>query len=177
MDLRLKRAPGLYLTGFMASGKSTVARRLAERIGWEFVDLDAEIEARTGDSVAHIFSTRGEPEFRRIETETLNQWRRRVEAGRPAVIALGGGSFTQPAICEMLADHGLSIWLDCPLETINARIDEAERAARPLASDREAFRRLYEERRVYYERAHFRIDADCEPDQAVDRILALPFWK
>src|SRR5665213_287465 len=103
MDLRLKRAPGIYLTGFMASGKSTVARRLADRIGWEFVDLDSEIEIGTGDSVAHIFATRGESEFRRIETDTFHQWRRRVESGRPAVIALGGGSFTQPAIFETLA--------------------------------------------------------------------------
>jgi shikimate kinase len=177
MDNRLKRAPGIYLAGFMGSGKTTVARRLADRLGWEFVDLDAEIEAREGFPVTHIFETRGEAEFRRIESEMLDRWRRRVETGMPTVIALGGGSFAQPAIFELLSHHGISIWLDCSFSTITARLDKAQRESRPLARDPEAFRKLYEERRPFYEQAHFRVDADCEPEQAVDLIMGLPFWK
>lgn len=177
MDNRLKRAPAIYLTGFMGSGKTTVARHLADRLGWAFVDLDAEIEASEGSPVTRIFETRGEAEFRRIESEMVERWRRRIETGQPAVVALGGGSFVQPAIFELLSQHGISIWLDCAFSTIAARLDNAEREARPLARDPEAFRRLYDERRVFYERADFRVDADCEPERAVNLIMSLPFWK
>src|ERR1022692_5190369 len=66
MILKLKRTPGIYLVGFMGSGKSTIGRLLAERIGWHFVDLDEEIEAAERMSILEIFETRGEAEFRRV---------------------------------------------------------------------------------------------------------------
>src|SRR5665213_1084265 len=175
MDNKLKRSPGLYLTGFMGSGKTTVARILADRLGWYFIDLDAEIEAAEESTVAQIFEWRGEPEFRRIETETLRKVIRNIERGMPAVIALGGGSFLQPAIAELLDHHGISIWLDCSFETIAQRIADPD--SRPLARDPQAFRRLYEERRHAYSRASYRVDADCEIERAVDQILGLPCWK
>jgi shikimate kinase len=175
MDSKLKRAPGIYLTGFMGSGKSSVARLLANRLGWEFIDLDAEIEARENVTVAEIFEKRGEPEFRRIETELIRKVVQRVECGLPAVIALGGGSFVQPANARMLEDHGISIWLDCPFETIRQRIVDIE--SRPLARDGEAFRQLYDERRAAYSHADYRVDADCDVEHAVDSILNLPCWK
>ena len=96
MILKLKRTPGIYLVGFMGSGKSTIGRLLAERIGWHFVDLDAEIEAAQSMSILEIFETRGEAEFRRFERETLRQHVRAIECGRPAVLALGGGAIVQP---------------------------------------------------------------------------------
>jgi shikimate kinase len=176
MDTRLKRTPGIYLTGFMGSGKTTIAQALADHLGWDFADLDAEIEAQERIPVAQIFETRGETEFRRIETEIIRRWRDRVERCVPTVIALGGGSFTQPRNLELLDNHGVKIWLDCPLETIERRI-AAQADTRPLARDRETFRRLFEERRTAYGRADFRIDADCSVARAVELILALPFWK
>jgi shikimate kinase len=100
---------------------------------------------------------------------------RMVEKGLPTVIALGGGSFVQPANAALLANHGISIWLDCPLEVIEQRITESE--SRPLARDPEGFRKLYDERRVAYSRAHYRVDGACGVDQAVQTILDLPFWK
>jgi len=175
MDTSLKRSPGVYLTGFMGSGKSTVARALADRLGWSFVDLDAEIESAENATIAEIFELRGEPEFRRIETETIRRVMRTVERGMPTVIALGGGSFVQPANAALLATHGISIWLDCPFEIITQRIIESE--SRPLARDPEGFRKLYEERQAAYSRAHYRVDGACEVDQAVQSILDLPFWK
>ena len=175
MDSNLKRSPGVYLTGFMGSGKTTVARALADRVGWDFVDLDAEIEAAENATVAQIFELRGEPEFRRIETDMIRRITRMVERGLPTVIALGGGSFVQPANAALLANHGISIWLDCPFEVIAQRVTDFE--ARPLARDPERFRKLYEERRDAYGRAHYRVDGACEVDRAVQLILDLPFWK
>src|ERR1022692_5019344 len=96
MILKLKRTPGIYLVGFMGSGKSTIGRLLAERIGWHFVDLDEEIEAAERMSILEIFETRGEAEFRRVEREKLREHVRAIECGRPAVLALGGGAIVQP---------------------------------------------------------------------------------
>ena len=180
MDNKLKRAPGVYLAGFMGSGKTSVARVLADRLGWDFIDLDAEIEAAEHVTITQLFETRGEPEFRRIETEALKSVMRRVDRGMPSVVALGGGSFVQPVNKELLEGRGISIWLDCPFETIQARITEADSnvdGIRPLARDSEQFRRLYDERRADYGLANYRIDADCEVDRAVERILMLPCWK
>ena len=74
MHIKLKRAPGIYIAGFMGSGKSTVGRMLADRLGWNFVDLDAEIEAKEHTTIANIFETRGEPEFRHIEQQMIGIW-------------------------------------------------------------------------------------------------------
>jgi shikimate kinase len=175
MDNKLKRSPGVYLAGFMGSGKTTVARVLADRLGWDFIDLDTEIEFAEETTIAQLFETRGEPEFRRLETEALKKVMHRVERGMPSVVALGGGSFVQPGNTELLDGHGISIWLDCPFETIQARIMEAD--SRPLARDSERFRQLYEERRAAYGLANYRIDADCEVERAVELILGLPCWK
>jgi|SRR5579863_5390855 len=181
MDNNLKRAPGVYLAGFMGAGKTTVARVLADRLGWDFIDLDAEIEAAEETTIAQLFESRGEPEFRRIESETLKKVMRKIERGIPSVIALGGGSFVQPGNAELLEGHGVSIWLDCPFETIEARLADAARLTdadpRPLARDRERFRQLYEERRASYGLASYRIDADCDVERAVGLILELPCWK
>jgi len=175
MDNRLKRAPGIYLTGFMGSGKSTIARLLADRLGWDFIDLDGEIEAAEHTTIAQIFEQRGEAEFRRIESEVLKNILRKIQGIAPSVVALGGGTFTQPANALMMEGHGVSIWLDCPFETIRQRIAEAE--SRPLARDPGQFRRLFEERRSAYARADYKVDAECAPEQAVDAILNLPCWR
>ena len=82
MILKLKRTPGIYLTGFMASGKTTIGRLLAEELGWHFCDLDEQIEAQQGTSIAQIFDTLGEQEFRRIESEAIRAHVRSVERGR-----------------------------------------------------------------------------------------------
>src|SRR5579871_3689080 len=96
MILKLKRTPGIYLVGFMGSGKSTVGRLLADRIGWHFVDLDAEIEAARKMTILEIFESRGEAEFRLIEHQTMRERVRAIECGRPTVLALGGGAIVQP---------------------------------------------------------------------------------
>ena len=92
----------ITLIGFMGTGKTTVGKRLAKRLGWEFVDLDALIEARTGRAIADIFTQHGEPVFRRLE----QRWIRRVARGDQQVIATGGGAFLDPENRRLLKSGG-----------------------------------------------------------------------
>ena len=174
MHLKLKRTPGIFITGFMGSGKTTVGRLVAEQLGWNFVDLDADIEAHEHDTVANIFAARGEEEFRRLETDAIRRWLRKIECGQPTVIALGGGAFVQPRNYEILGNNGISVWLDCSLEVAEQRIESAE--TRPLARDKEAFRKLFSERRPLYGRADFRVDGNLDSGAAAGAIIALPLW-
>ena len=172
MNLTLKRTPGIYLVGFMGSGKSTVGRRLAAELGWPFEDLDTTIETREQTTITELFTVHGEAEFRRRESEALKQAIAQVPRGKPLVLALGGGAFSAEINRVRLQDHGLSIWLDCPLELCRARV-AAERH-RPLARDPEAFAALYQTRQPIYALADYRIEADTDDEgETVRKILAL----
>ena len=175
MLLKLKRTPGLYLVGFMGSGKSAVGRLLADELGWSFADIDEDIEKTEGVSIADIFDTRGEEEFRRIEQEALRKRIREVEFGKPMVLALGGGAFVDPANRKLLDERGVTIWLDCPFPRICARVDG--QTHRPLARDAEKFQRLYDDRREMYDKAEHRIAADTDDAaEIVADILKLPIF-
>lgn len=176
MNLKLKGTPGIYLVGFMGSGKSTIGRLLAHRLGWSFFDTDNEIEAAEKTTVAEIFDHRGEAEFRRIESDILRQHARWIEHGRPAVLALGGGAFAQPENRGLLQDRGVSIWLDCPFDVIQRRVAQATH--RPLARDPEKFAALYQARREAYSLAdiHVAIASD-DPVVAVETILRHPLMR
>ncbi|HYA17811.1 MAG TPA: shikimate kinase [Bryobacteraceae bacterium] len=176
MDLKLKRTPGIYLAGFMGSGKTTVGRALADKLGWDFVDIDAEVETAAHMTIREIFASKGEPEFRRLETEMIRSLTKKVERGRPVVVALGGGAFVQPGNFEILQPKGISIWIDCPFEKLELRI-AADAANRPLARDHESLRRLYDARLPGYLKADHRVDGDREVSEVVDSILHLPIWK
>ena len=176
MILKLKRTPGIYLVGFMGSGKTTVGQLLAKRIGWKFFDLDSEIEASQNTSIPEIFETRGEAEFRRLESEAIRARVRRIECGIPGVIALGGGAFVQPDIYALLTGNGVSIWLDCPFDVIQSRV--ARNGVRPLARDPVVFERLYKERRKYYSLADFRIEVtEDDPVRTVESVLELSLFQ
>jgi shikimate kinase len=170
MNLRLKRTPGLYVVGFMASGKSTIGRALAHRLGWSFFDTDDEIEAAEHVAIAEIFDRRGEAEFRQIETRILRQHVNWIERGRPAVLALGGGAFAEAANRELLLAHGVAIWLDCPLEVVKRRVAQASH--RPLARDPEKMVALFDARREAYAKADMRIHIESDdPAVAVETIM------
>ncbi len=172
MILKLKRSPGIYLVGFMGCGKSTIGELLADEIGWRYVDLDERIVADEGLSIASIFEQRGEPAFRAIETKALETLVREVHRGKASVAALGGGAFAWPGNREKLEDSGVTIWLDVPLERIQARI--AQQNHRPLARDPERMRILFAARREAYAKASFRLAIqDDEPRDVVQRILKL----
>ena len=166
----LVTAPGVYLVGFMGSGKSTVGRMLAGKLGWEFVDLDDEIEKRAGVSIPEIFAVQGEPAFRELESSALREQVKQARERRSRVVALGGGAFVDPGNREALSGAGVSIWLKCPVTRLWERV--ASERDRPLARDRTAFESLYEKRRAEYARADFTVEDEGEgPEAVVTRIL------
>jgi shikimate kinase len=161
------RAEKVYLVGFMGAGKTTVARALARRLGWETVDVDEAIERRERLAVSEIFATRGEPYFRLVEQSVLFE-----QLGRPhLVVATGGGTFADPQNRAAINADGVSVWLDVPIERLITRIPADGR--RPLAADRTGFEHLYHVRRTAYMQAHVRLDAarasvDALVEQLVD---------
>jgi shikimate kinase len=175
MILKLKRTPGIYLVGFMASGKTTVGKMLAEELGWHFVDIDDDIEAKAGCPISEIFETAGEGEFRKHEHAAIAERVHTIESGYPTVVALGGGAFAQADNARLLASNGISIWLDCSLEILKERV--AKETNRPLAKDPEKFAALYESRRPSYERADFRVEVlGDDPGPVLKAILGLPIF-
>lgn len=175
MTLKLKRTPGLYLVGFMGSGKTTVGRALSDELGWPFTDIDSEIETGEGQAIAQIFQERGEAAFRDLEAEAIRSHVSRIEAGHPCVIALGGGAFVQPRNWELIQNNGITVWLDCTIETVHKRLQDD--TTRPLATDRERLKLLFDQRRPLYARADFRVEADCDDVSIIVRqVLHLPIF-
>ncbi len=144
----------VFLVGFMASGKSTVGRELARRLGWDFVDLDERIEAREGQTVPEIFRDSGEQGFRQAEGRALLDLTESLK--RDTVVALGGGTFAQPGNFEVLRPWH-SIFLDAPLDELwrRSREDTTERPLRK--DDRADFEALYWQRRPSYTQATVRV--------------------
>jgi shikimate kinase len=161
------KADKIYLVGFMAAGKTTLAKALAKRLDWRAVDIDELIEARERQPVAQIFAKQGEPYFRSVERQVLTE----QLAPRHLVVATGGGTFTDVQNRAAINRDGVSVWLDVPLDRLVDRVPADGR--RPLAADRAAFERLYHQRRAAYEQAHVRLDAgrasvDALVEQLVD---------
>lgn len=160
----------------MASGKSTIGRHLAKELGWSFFDLDDEIERAEHTSIASIFDSFGEPEFRRMESRMLAEHVSWIERGRPAVLALGGGAFADAANRDLVLGNGLAIWLDCPLEKVQQRISQTSH--RPLARNPEQFASLYQARREWYAMADLHIPiASDDPAVTVKAIVSHPLLK
>jgi shikimate kinase len=160
------RADKIYLVGFMAAGKTTVARLVAERLGWRAEDIDELIEARERRTVAEIFSKSGEPYFRSIERDIL----RLLLPLRHCVVATGGGTFMDPENRVAINMDGVSVWLDVPLEELVARLPADGR--RPLAADRVQMERLFALRQIAYATAQLRVDArGAHPEAVAERII------
>ncbi len=175
MILKLKRTPGIYMVGFMGSGKTTVGRSLARHLGWRYADLDEDIESKAQKTIPEIFDEMGEQLFRRLESEMLQRRVHDVARGVPWVLSLGGGCFAQEQNFDLIQNHGVSMWLDAPLEMIKARI--AGSSHRPLARDPQKFEELFNSRRSCYEKAHYRIPITGEGSSgALKAILELPLF-
>ena len=156
----------IYLVGFMAAGKTTVARALAARLGWRAEDIDELIEARERRTVADIFSRQGEPYFRGVEREILKL----LLPLRHVIVATGGGTFMDPENRAAMNLDGISVWLDVPFDALVARIPADGR--RPLAADRAQLERLFAVRQAAYAQAHLRIDAGSSPADAIAEQIA-----
>ena len=156
----------IYLVGFMASGKSTIARALAHRLRWQAEDVDDLIERRERRTIADIFAKQGEPYFRAVEREILTL----IQPLRQVVVATGGGTFADADNRALVNMDGVSVWIDVPLNDLIPRIPLDGR--RPLAASRADLERLYLARVDAYRLAHIRVASSRVPVQVtVDRIL------
>jgi shikimate kinase len=156
----------IYLVGFMAAGKSTLARALGSRLGWRVEDVDQLIEAREQLTIAEIFARHGEPYFRAVEREIMTL----LLPLRQTVVATGGGTFMDLDTRMALNVDGLTVWLDVPFEQLLARIPPD--GNRPLARDPAQIAQLYELRRAAYQQAHVRLDASEAPiEELADRLV------
>ena len=160
------KADKVYLIGFMAAGKTTVARALAKRLDWRAVDIDELVEQREHQTVADIFAKHGEPYFRAAERAVLLE-----QVGpRHLVVATGGGTFVDPQNRAAINHDGVSVWLDVPLDRVIDRMPVDGR--RPLAADRPELERLYHARQAAYTLAHVRLDAGrASVDALVEQLM------
>jgi shikimate kinase len=155
----------------MGAGKSTVGPILAERLGQEFVDLDAEIERVAGARIVEMFEHEGEEGFRRREREALH-----VQAARGAVVALGGGAIAQQGAIELLRETGVVVYLRGRVSTLAARLrDCSERPLLRGLSKVERVARLSEllgSRESAYQSAAVVVDIDERtPEEVVELAL------
>jgi len=160
----------IFLIGFMASGKTTVGRLLAERLDWAFVDLDKVIEDAAGKTVPEIFAAEGEAGFRKRETEAL----REVAKRRKTVVATGGGAPCSEENLEAMLAEARVLWLDVTAEEAVRRAGKV--SGRPLldgaADPVAAARTLLDARRPYYQRAHAGVETmDYSPNEIVNQLL------
>lgn len=174
--------PRVYLTGFMASGKSTVGPLLADRLGYRFVDLDWLIEAQTGRTVVDLFAA-GEAAFRAAEAEALQETTR----GYGVVVSTGGGALVNAANLRTAREAGAVVWLRASPDVTMGRLGRArgrpllaDTLARPLRGEALAgrVRDLLAAREPYYAQADFVVNADGVPEAvAVEVVERLRNWR
>ncbi len=155
----------------MGSGKTTVGRRLAANLGFEFIDLDQAIEREAGRTIASIFADEGEAAFRTLERHAL----RRAAAAADVVVAAGGGAVVDPGNRRLMKESGTTVWLNPEFETIVDRLADRPTGERPLFVDPERARDLFESRLSSYQQADLRVDvgADEEAAEVAARIAGL----
>jgi shikimate kinase len=150
----------------MGAGKSTVGPALAERLGRDFVDLDAEIERMAGSRIVEIFEDEGEVGFRRRESEAISAW-----ANRAVVVALGGGAIAQEGAARTLNESGVVVYLRGRVATLVERLGDCEQ--RPLLRDLSPRERtakvseLLKARKDAYESARLVVDVDEQDPESI----------
>ena len=154
----------LYLVGFMGTGKTTVGRAVAQKLGFAVLDSDHEIERQQGKSIPDIFAQDGEPAFRAMEKAFISQ-------GHPTertVVACGGGLVVQPGMLELLKSKGVVLCLHASIESILART--ARHRNRPLLNVEDPelrVRTLYAQREPIYKQSGTVILTDARPLQHI----------
>jgi shikimate kinase len=164
-------ARSIVLVGLMGAGKSTVGRRLAQKLGLPFRDADNEIEAAAGMSIPDIFSIHGEGYFRDGERRVIA---RLLQEG-PMVLATGGGAFMNEETRARIAENGISIWLRADLDVLMRRV--RKRATRPLLQNADpegTMRQLMEKRHPVYALADLTVVSHEAPhDRVVVEIMGV----
>lgn len=158
----------IVLTGFMGSGKSTVGPLLAARMGWRFVDVDEDIEADAGTTIAALFAREGEPAFRARERAAIA----RLASGESLVLALGGGAIEDAGTRTLLieSDGTLLVHLEVTLATTLHRCRGTE-GTRPILADQANLEARYARRLPLYRAAHISIPVDTlAPEEVVEAI-------
>jgi len=157
----------------MGTGKTAVGKKLSRKLGWDFFDADPLVEAHMGMSIPEIFEMHGEPGFRKAEeTVVIGLLDEASRIGTGAVVSLGGGAVTIPAVYERLLEEPLVILLD---EDVDRAYRRAAGGKRPLAGDIEHFRALYSEREsIYRSVAKFIVDTrGMDVNKVTARIVEL----
>ena len=160
----------LVLVGFMGTGKSTVGKALAKKLGRPFVDVDQCIEEKQKRRISEIFEKEGEPAFRRLEKETILE----IAAGTELVITTGGGAVIDPENVAALKANGILVALEASPQTIYQRVKDTRH--RPLLRSADLpgeIEKLLEARRPFYDKADFKFVTDGKSaTQVADEILA-----
>lgn len=166
----------VFLIGYRGTGKTTIARKLASRLGCEYTDADDEIEKRAGKSIAAIFADAGEAAFRELESEVVAD----LCKLKRHVVALGGGAVSSEVNRAAVRSAGQVIWLKASAETLADRLagDESTPSRRPNLTDRGGLSEietvLAVREPVYRECASFEIDTEAKtPAAIVDEIIDL----
>lgn len=157
----------IILVGFMGTGKSTVAQQLAARLGWRKVDLDLAIEENQGCSIPELFTSRGEPYFRQLETDVLKQT---LEGSEGIVVATGGGAVLAEANRKTMLASGLVVALTATVESILSRVQNDPNRPLLQGNAAESVPKLLESRKHAYDFAHMHIDTT---EKSVDEIVGL----
>jgi shikimate kinase len=159
----------IVLIGLMGAGKTTVGRRLAQRLDLPFIDADAEIETAAGMTITDIFDRFGEPYFRDGERRVIA----RLIDGIPKVIATGGGAFINDQTRALILDQAVAVWLDAKPDVLADRV--RRRNSRPLLRGRDPHQvltELAEVRNPYYALAPIHVESVAAPhDATVNAIL------
>ena len=161
----------LVLTGMMGVGKSTVGKNLAQKLSYNFVDIDRTIESREGSTINLIFKNKSESYFRKLENEiSLEKLKK-----KNTVISLGGGAFLNKYIRREVKNTSVSFWLDVDVAELIKRLKKTKK--RPLLYNKNlnvTVNKIYLERKKTYSEADYRIKCNfLGPDKIVDKILKL----
>ena len=163
----------VVLVGYRAAGKTTAGRLVAERLGWDYLDVDRGIEAHCGLSIAEIFGRHGEPYYRDVESSVVAE----MCAHDDAVVTFGGGTLMRPVNQEHARRDGLVVYLEADARELWRRIeaDPASAATRPnLAGGgmQEVVTMLAQRAPVYRANADLTLDATLPPEELAGRIVA-----
>ncbi len=163
----------IFLLGFMGSGKSTLGKRLAKKMSWEFLDMDKVLEEQEGMTVTQIFQEKGEAYFREAETQFLQS----LDPSMNRIVATGGGAPCHKNNMDLMNEKGVTVYLRMHESSLACRLEKA-RAVRPLIENVEIdqlpefIRQKLDEREPFYNQAHCIIKGESvKPDHIISLVF------